>query len=677
MNKTLVIWCSLILTAFFSLPYPVQAQALVSIYLDLDSLTVNFDKPKGSVAYYEVNDTLNFYNAENNTVTLSRLNATFKNVPGISAYIHKSSIQIEAKKTEQINVTFRINSSMAEKSYTGTLSISASVSGSGISKDITVTLKVVHPPATIKASWTDSWGKVKAGSKFTKTLKVTEAMGYKSAKNVSIRITYHGPAVIEYKSFLGDFSPFENKSVKVNVSIPERNLKPGTYPIRTTISSISNISTIQENASYIIPSPQMVLSSTTLDLGKVTFEAGKESSEGDLIIQEVGGYTPIEGLTINLTSGEVGWITVSEKDYIPPGGAERYTFKVYLPQDGTLGKKTWKYTLHTNYAGNRQITVKVLVYFSGVEEALSYLRGTSYIPEYPETKTLITSAINLLEKTKGTVDTKKIVSVMSIYSGARTFLNNIENAVQNKVKGNLVAMGDSIIRAHRSLTKMKVGEENLDSEFRSFIRSGISSAETVWTKASEDAIRDMVEAADKARESDYKKAVTYYKRLSQIYVLRGDEKKAEEYSILQKEMEGLYKDYLTYATGNLTYAEDEKEKALGKTFKLRDVSFVLNPLAYDTVSHGLENAIEAYKIAERMFRITGEKEEADLLLNKIAKTEEQYNSIKRSFMVYGFILVALLVGFLIRTSLAIQRYRHDEEEGILGDIVLKGEEKIR
>jgi tetratricopeptide (TPR) repeat protein len=673
LNKVLVFQGFLVLVLFTGILPQLAYGSPATVYLTSTSLTINFDKPKDSVSYFEVNGTLNLVNNGNESVTVSKLNVSFLEVSGISASVAQGTFVLSGGDSEQVNVTFRVNSSLAEKTYDGKLSIS----GNNVNtKEESVSIRVIHPPATIKATWEDGWGNVKAGSNFTKTLRVAESMGYKGAKNVSIVITHQGPAILKYTSFLGDFIPYENKTLKINVSIPSRGIIPGTYPLRITVSSPTNISAVVGNASYIIPTPQMVLSGTTIDLGKITFESGKESSEGLLVVQEIGGYTPIEGLKISLASGEMGWITYHETNYIPPGGTERYTFKVFLPQDGTLGEKTWRYILSTSYAGTRDLLVKVLVYFPGVEEALAYIRSITGIPEYPESKTIITGTINLLEKTKGTVDTKKIVSVMSIYSGARTFLNNIEDAVKNRARGNLVAAGDSIIRAHRSLTKMKVGEENLDSEFKATIKDGITSADTVWKRASEDTLKDLKIEALKARESNYKFAVIYYKRISQIYDLQGNEVKAEEYSLLQKEMEGLYEEYLTYATENKTFADSEKKKALEKTFRIKDVSFVLNPLSYESVSAGLENAISAYEEAEKLYRFAGEIEDADLLSNKILTLKKQLQGIKRAFMAYGLFLVALLVGFLVRTSLALQHYRLDEEEGTIGDIVMEGEEKI-
>lgn len=638
------------------------------------TLTFQFDKPRGSVDFFEVNETLTLYNYDNETTaTITGLSVTLSDIPGVSAAVSQSSLTVPPLQGREVNIIFRANSSLREGTYAGSIMVSAQSGVTGRSFGINV--KIIHPPATINAAWKQEWGNLKAGSSFTKVLVVEEVMGYKAAENVSVWISQVGPASLSYTPFLGDFPPFGRKDMEVQVSVPERGLKPGSYPLTILFSSPSNISTSFENVSYVIPTPQMVLSNTTIDLGKVTFEAGKDSAEKTLLIQEIGGYTPIEGLKITLVSGEVGWITYPEESYIPPGGTGKYTFKVFLPQDGTLGEKTWRYSLTTDYAGNKELLVKVLVYFPGVEEALSYLRGVEEIAEYPKSRDIITSSSNLLEKSKGIVDTRKIVSVMSIYSGTRSFLNDIRDAVKNHRVNKLAAAGDHIVRAHRSLTKIKVGEENLkDEELRRLIRNGVTSAEEVWKKAAEDVLESLEEEVATARKSNYKLAALYYKRISQIYALKEEQEKAEEYSALQREMEQRYSRYISQAAENRAYADREKEKALEKTFRIRDASFVINPLSYDAVSEGLENAIAGYEEAEELYRVAGETPEADLLVDKISELREQRDAIKTYFLVYGLFLTGLFVGFLIRVSLALQRYRLDEEDGTLGNIVMKSEE---
>lgn len=660
-----------LITALFLIPGVAFAVDATPTFT-ASTITFVFDKPKGSVDYFEVNETLTLYNYDNATaVSVSGLSIGVNNITGVTAVPSQTAFSISPSQSITINVSFRANSTIAEGSDSGSLNIT----GSGVTTtNPSITVKIVHPPATINATWEQGWGNVKAGTTFSKTLIVGEVMGYKSASNVSVSITEDGPASLDYTGFLGDFSSFESKTIQVNVSIPERSLKPDSYPLKITISSPTNISSGYENISYVIPVPQMVLSNTTVDLGRVTFETGKETSEKIIFIQEIGGFTPIEGLKIALDSGEVGWITYPEVDYVAPGGSLKVPFKVFLPQDGTLGEKTWRYKLTTDYAGSKDLTAKVFVYFPGIEEALNYLRGVKPLEGYPRSNDIIRSTASLLQKTKGITDAKKIVSVMSIYSGTRTFLTDVSEATRNQERGRIDVAGDNVIRGHRSLIKMKVGEENLgDEELLGLSKDGISAADAVWSAIAGDVLKDLEVAADQSRDSNYKFAVLYYKRISHIYGLMGDKAKEEEYSNLQGQMEELYRTSLTQASESTGKADEDYEKALERTFNFRGESFVINPLSFDFVSEKLRDSIANYKNAEALYRVSGETKDADLLREKIAELEGKRASIVKSFMALGVVLVVLFVGFLVRVSLALQRFRLDDEEGMLGDIVMKPE----
>jgi hypothetical protein len=153
----------------------------------------------------------------------------------------------------------------------------------------------------------------------------------------------------------------------------------------------------------------------------------------------------------------------------------------------------------------------------------------------------------------------------------------------------------------------------------------------------------------------------------------GEKAKEEEYSILQGQMEALYRNSLTQASESRINANTDYEKALEKTFNFRGESFVINPFSFDFVSENLRNSIANYKNAEAMYRVSGEIKDADLLKEKISELEEKKASIVKSFLVLGIVLVVLFVGFLVRASLALQRLKLDDEEGTLGDIVMKPE----
>ena len=225
------------------------------------------------------------------------------------------------------------------------------------------------------------------------------------------------------------------------------------------------------------------------------------------------------------------------------------------------------------------------------------------------------------------------------------------------------------------MIKMRVGEENLeDEELHGLSRDSTAAADAVLSTVAADVLTDLETTAEQSRDSNYKFTVLYYKHISQIYGLMGEKAKEEEYAILLGVMEELYRNSLTQASESQVNADADYEKVLETTFNFRGESFVINPFSFDFVSEKLRNSIANYKNAEAMYRISGEIKDADLLRGKISKLEGKMASIMKSFLALGVVLVVLFVGFLVRASLALQRFRLDDEEGVFGDIVMKSDE---
>ncbi len=647
--------------------------AAASIDFQNTTVTIFFDKPRGSVASFSVKDTILLYNPENTTASVSGL-TTSLGVSGVTVSLGNTSATLYEQESVNIPITFTVPYNMSEGNYTGTLTVSGTNARS-LSK--TITLVIVHPNATLSTAWDVGLGKVRAESTFTRVLNVSEIMGYKSASGVSVLLSNVGPASINYTGVLGDISAFESKSINVTVAIPERNLRPDTYGITPLLSSSSVISVRASPAIYIVPVPEMLLSEASLDLGKITFEPGKDTSEKILVASEIGNYTPIEGFAIALKSGEEGWISYSKDDYIPPGGSKNYSFRVYLPQDATIGEKKWVFRLNTNYAGAREVAAKVMVYFPGIEEALAYLRGKGQITGYAESSYLIGNTSILLEKLKGVAETRTIAMVMSVYTGTRTFITNIEEAIQSQSEDKIYQVGDAVIKARTSLNRMKVGNENLeDKELRTYSNASVASAEKIWNSIAQNALLILDEKALESRDSNYKFASLYYKRMSTIYALLGDSKKSEEYSKRQKEMENAYASAVSNAIDNKNQAEKELEDARKKMLHIGDSYFILNPLAFDFVMSKYDASIKKYQDAEILYRKAGESSDADLVRDIVTATTKQKNSVYTSFGVYGILLVALFTGFLIRVSIGFQNFKRDGEDGKIGEIILKSEARL-
>ncbi|MFH1774197.1 MAG: hypothetical protein ABH874_04470 [Methanobacteriota archaeon] len=647
--------------------------AAASIDFQNTTVTIFFDKPKGTAASFSTTDAVLLSNRENATAHVSGLTASL-GISGVNVSLGSTSATLDAYGSTNISITFTVPATMGESSYTGTLTISGTNAYS-LSKSIV--LKVVYPNATLNAVWDRDWGKVRAGSMFIRVLNVSEVMGYRSAGDVSVLLSGFGPANINYSGILGSISTFGSKSMNVTVAIPERNLRPDTYNITPLLSSSSAISVNAPPATYIVPVPEMLLSEASLDLGKITFEPGKDTSEKILIVRETGNYTPIEGFAIALKSGEEGWISYSKDDYIPPGSSKNYSFMIYLPQDATIGEKKWVFGLSTWHAGSREVAAKVMVYFPGIEEALTYLQGKGQIGGYAESRYLIGNTSILLEKLKGVAETRTIAMAMSVYTGTRTFITNIEEAIQSQSEGKIHRVGDAVIKARTSLNRMKIGNENLeDKDLRACSNASVASAEKIWNSAAQNALLLLDGKASESKDSNYKFTSLYYKRMSAIYALLGNSEKSEEYFKRQKEMENLYASAVSAAIDTKNGAEEELENARKKMLHIGDSYFILNPLAFDFVMGKYDISIKKYQDAEILYGKAGESSDADLVSDIISTTAREKASIYRSFLAYGIFLVALFVGFLIRVSIGVQNFKRDEEDGKIGEIILKSEAKI-
>lgn len=628
----------------------------------------DFDKPNGSVSTFDTDRLLTLTNSDNQSVTFSDLNVTVTGISGITVTPEVTTLSIASDSYEKVTLTFHADSAMAEGEYSGTLKIS----GDNVNqRSISITIEISHPPSTINATWGPvDLGDVKAGSKFNYILTVSEVMGYKSANDVNVSIYGLGPVEnLTFSGTLGDFDPFTSKEVKVDFSILERNVKPGTYSITPIIRSTSVIDANPKELNYTIPSPVMKVTPVEIDFEKITFETGKDSKTVSVNISETGGYTPLEGLTVSLVNGEEGWVTHPDIDYIHAGKSESYNFVIFLPSDASLGLKNWNFKLDTSYAGSKDISAAVLVTFPGTDEAIAYLENISSGINSEGEKNLIQDTISLLETSKDKTQLRKIAMVMSVYSGTRTFLNNLDTASDSGEK--LVEAGDAVIRAKAALNKMEIGDQNLkDAELKLYSSKIVSQAKKIWESESRSILSSLEENAKNEKDSNYKLAALYYNRISRIYLILDEPENAEKYSEKQSDIEKLYHDSLLEASTLTGAAEGMLESARGKAFSPgEDTYVILNPFSYDFVSGSYDTAIDKYERAEALYRRAGEESDANLLRDKLVEIARQKDNIFRTFLAYGSLLGLVFLWFVGRVFWGLQQYTRDERDGYWGDVI--------
>ncbi len=559
--------------------------------------------------------------------------------------------EIEKDEETKVKVNFTIPYNLDEKTYTVTIQVGSDIT--------TFYITINWPPPTINVTWENAnWGNIRAGSKITKKLYISEVYGFKGASNLSLKLLEYGPIELEYSSDIGDLAPKETKTITITAMLPEKDLRPDNYSITPKITTPTPSTINYQKAYYTIPYPIFKVSPLSLDFGNVTFEFGKDTANAKLTLSEKGNFTPVEGIKIKRTSGEDGWITFAKIDYLAPGETKTIDFTLVLPGFATLGKKTWSFEISTRYAGKKEIAMQVVVYFPGIEEALSYIEKVKPLEKYPETSELIEKTSLLLQEAKGKTNLRDIAMVMSVYSGIRSFITHIENG--------------KIVMAKKSENKIKIGSENIaDKSLKEKALQIYDISSRIWANASEEELSELLKKAEDYKESNYKLAALTYKELSEIYEIKGNKKKADEYERLKVEMEEKYKNNIENATLLSLNAEQLSKNAFSKTISIGDYHLLLNPFAYDYVFNNLNLALGELSTAKDLYLKAGEINDAEKISLKIEELRSEKEKMKNFFLAYGVLLVLIFIFIVIRTCLGIIRYRRDEKYIKIGEFFLE------
>lgn len=655
------------------------AWALVGARFPYDEVDIYFDKPKGEVSYFEANLTLEFYNTDNESAAiLSNLKAELQleaAEKGMSASLERSYLRVEPQSSSYMLVTFRAPAGVAEGSYEAKLEITGNytyITGGSekqqLIEDFYLTINIHHPPATLAATWDlAEWGKLKAGQSFVRTLTVKEVYGYAGAGNVTLYLSKTGPVKLRYSSALGEIPAGGSKSVQVEIEVPERYLKPGNYWVKPRILREYNVDVAElEQANYTIPKPEMKLSGKKIDFGKLTFEAGKDTANGSITISEVGGYTPIEGISISLAKGEEGWIAYTTPTYVPPGGSAAVNFSLLLPPDATLGKKSWLFDLTTVHAGGAEITAEATVYFPGLEEAERAIAGLPRLP-YPEGKDAVQNLRKLIASSKEVTELREVAMVMSVYSGARSFIEVFSGLGNTSLEERV----DGIIIAKRSLNRAKIGSESLEyRSLKKFAIPAVEALEAIWSREAKSAAAALEERMSRGG-LDYRRAIADYHRLETLYSLMGDEEKAEKYGAKREEMERMYYEALARAASLQRGAEEELELARKLSLNLKEASVVVNPFNYERVIYHAERALDMLQESKALLERAGE--ETQIVDSRIGEVQRWKRNIERVFRLYLGALLLFFLWFVGRVTLGLIRWVRDSEALAEGEVLLGGE----
>jgi len=617
------------------------------------SLEVLFDKPKSQADFFSESYSVLVINTENSSITL---NATGINCSGIIASM--SPVTISGYSNATISIDFDIPSSLNESKYQCKVKIFETAGK--VIDILTATITVVYPPPQLQVRWDNDIKKVKAGEKYTRNVVVEEIMGYKPAKLVTVEIKplEGDPLYVNVNPsqiYFQKINPGATETKEITIEVPERNLVPGNYSLNTRAKAANNRP--EDNLDYLIlyeiPYPVMKIYGN-LDFESLTFSEEKKSNEKSLVIQEIGGYTPIEGITIEKISGEEGWITLPAIDYVRANSSENFTFKISLPEDAELGKREWKFKIRTSYAGSSEFSTSALVYFPEIDKAIEDAKNM------PKTE-LSENLILLLEEARTSTEKqnlKNLAGIMYVYSASKTLLSEISAMKNTEDIGEKLS---HISTSKRSINKIETVKKLINTGNGQVYATKILDYARNTEKNEIDAeVENIRKEMEIYKENDYKRCAVLSKKISEIYGKEIPEQKICEEKYIQ-------------AITDAAKLKDDEEKVRTaideNTYGIGTGRVLLNPFAYDYVITKYGEGEKIYENLTEIYNVSGETGEAKIYEKKLDDLKAEKGIVSAFFMVYGFIVILILTGIVVRIFIGWTQYKRDEEEKTLGDVI--------
>jgi len=624
----------------------------ISITPTAFSLEVLFDEPKSKTDSFSESYSVLVTNSANVSVTL---NATGIDCKGI--IVSMSPVTISPLQNATIGIDFDIPSSFNESKHI----CKVKIFGTEISDTIlTTTITVIYPPPQLLVTWDNNLEKVKAGEKYTRNVIVEEIMGYKPAKLVTVEIkpleeeigyvTVNPPQISFPK-----IDPGATVTKAITIEVPERNMVPGNYSLNTRGKAVNNRP--DDNIDYLIiyeiPYPVMKISGN-LDFESLTFSQEKNINEKSMSIEEIGGWTPIEGVLIEKISGGDGWITLPTIDYVKPNSSENFTFKISLPEDAELGKREWKFKIRTTYAGSSEFSTSTLVYFPSLDESIAEAKN---MPKNEISENLIL----MLESAKTSTEKqnlKDLAGTMYIYSASKTLISEI-SAMKNTI--DIGEKLSHISKIKRSINKIEMTKKLITAgELQDKATKILNYARNIEKSEIDAEVENIIKNLEIYKEEDYKKCSILSKKIGEIY---GKE---------LPEQNDCENKYMQAITKTIKLKDDEEKVRMEideNTYGVGTGRILINPFAYDYVITKYNEDEKIYENLIKIYDVAGEKGESKIYEKKMDDLKTEKNIVGAFFMVYGIIVILILIGIVARIFIGFTQYKRDEEEKMLGDVV--------
>jgi tetratricopeptide (TPR) repeat protein len=228
-----------------------------------------------------------------------------------------------------------------------------------------------------------------------------------------------------------------------------------------------------------------------------------------------------------------------------------------------------------------------------------------------------------------------------------------------------------------ALNKIEIGDKNIkDPDLKTYSLKCADSGRSLWNAWVGEILDPLETQAKQLEETNYKLSVLYYGQVGEIYSLKGDSTTAEEYVDRQKKIEKKYEEALIDANSKKATADEKLRDARTKTFRVGRYYLVLNPLAYEFVSRGYEEAIKKYTEVEEIYTKAGEINDAHSVATELEILKGQKESIFIIFLSYGLFWTIIFVTIAARATLGFQHYVRDEREERIGEMFRGAESKL-
>jgi len=295
-----------------------------------------------------------------------------------------------------------------------------------------------------------------------------------------------------------------------------------------------------------------------------------------------------------------------------------------------------------------------LVYFPEIDKAIEDAKNM------PKTE-LSENLILLLEEARTSTEKqnlKNLAGIMYVYSASKTLLSEISAMKNTEDIGEKLS---HISTSKRSINKIETVKKLINTGNGQVYATKILDYARNTEKNEIDAeVENIRKEMEIYKENDYKRCAVLSKKISEIYGKEIPEQKICEEKYIQ-------------AITDAAKLKDDEEKVRTaideNTYGIGTGRILLNPFAYDYVITKYSEGEKIYENLTEIYNVSGETGEAKIYEKKLDDLKAEKGIVSAFFMVYGFIVILILTGIVVRIFIGWTQYKRDEEEKTLGDVV--------